>query len=356
MEYAPDDNTVNTHEQVRDLPVGRATLQSQRQRMRIRVHTRCTLRRRPPADQRKCRGRQSVEDPQLEVSPPREPTMCGKCRDALLGHMQATANKISSRLRVHKRRVMELLHLWWRTALLWALDRPLPPTAKRADLQILHEVLHGLAIAGPPEDASSRVLGESRKVTVELVAGRLGPAGSVQVPPVLWGQWADPYFDWAGRHAPSQPHWHCPKALALLTALEHQGLVQGTDETPNALVFVKWKSEAKAALILNMKTFNHTCAYKARRFKPPTLEGLADLLRAVGGGRGPQKSTLAIATGRSTSRPPDQGNQGRGRQQVLCHCSRALRLAPSPRAGPAPHRNRNCPCRSRSWSSSAVPG
>ena len=60
--------------------------------------------------------------------------------------------------------------------------------------------------------------------------------------------------------------------------------MQGTSETPNALDFVNWKSEAKAALILNMKTFNHTCTCKARRFKLPTLEGLADLLRAVGGG------------------------------------------------------------------------
>ena len=72
---------------------------------------------------------------------------------------------------------------------------------------------------------------------------------------------------------------------------------------PNASVFVKWKSEAKAALILNMKAFNHTCAYKARRFKPPSFEGLADLLRAVGGGGGPPKLTLQIATGRSTSPP-----------------------------------------------------
>ena len=49
-------------------------------------------------------------------------------------------------------------------------------------------------------------------------------------------------------------------------------------------MFVKWKSEAKAALILNMKAFNHACAYKARRFQLPTLEGLAGLLRVVVGG------------------------------------------------------------------------
>ena len=190
----------------------------------------------------------------------------------------------SSRLRVHERRVMDLLRLWWHTAILWIWDRPQTPEVKKADLQLLHEVLHELAVNGPPEDASSPVSGEGRKVSVQLAAKGLGQAGSVQVPPNLWEQWADPCFEWAGCNAPTQPHSRCPKAQALLTALEHQGLVEGTGETPNASVFVKWKSEAKAALILNMKAFNHTCAYKARRFKLPTLEGVADLLRAVGGG------------------------------------------------------------------------
>ena len=81
-----------------------------------------------------------------------------------------------------------------------------------------------------------------------------------------------------------RPSSHCPTAPALLTALERKGLVQGTDETPMASAFVQWKSEATAALIVNMNFFNHTCAYKALLFKLPTLEGLADLLRAVGGG------------------------------------------------------------------------
>ena len=92
-------------------------------------------------------------------------------------------------------------------------------------------------------------------------------------------------FQWAGCNAPTQPHSGCPKAQALLTALERQGLVEGTGEAPNAYIFVKRKSEAKAALILNMKAFNHTCAYKARRFKLPTLEGLADVLRALVGNK-----------------------------------------------------------------------
>ena len=106
------------------------------------------------------------------------------------------------------------------------------------------------------------------------------------MPTALWEQWADPCFKGAGRSAPTHPQSQCPKAQAPLHALERHGLVEGTGEPPNASVFVKWKSEAKAPLILNMKAFNHTCAYKARRFKLPTLEGLGDLLRKVGGGVG----------------------------------------------------------------------
>ena len=217
------------------------------------------------------------------MSPPGEPTAGGKCGDAVPSHMRAAAGKLSSRLRVHESKVMDLLQLWWHTALLWIWDRTLAPEVKRADLQLPHEVLHELAVNGPLEDAISPLPGEGRKVSGQLAAKGLGNAGSVQVPPALWERWADPCFEWAGRSAPTEPHSRCPKAQALLTALERQGLVEGTWEAPNASAFAKWKSEAEAALILNMKAFNHTCAYKARRFRLPTLEGVADPLRAVGG-------------------------------------------------------------------------
>ena len=53
----------------------------------------------------------------------------------------------------------------------------------------------------------------------------------------------------------------------------------------------------KQALILAMKRFNHTCAYKARPFRLPTLEGMADLLCSLWGGGGGQ--TYRIAASRS---------------------------------------------------------
>ena len=198
MEYAPDDATANSPEPTRDLPVGRATTQGQRHIVRVRVRTRCAHRRRPPAGRHKYQGQQSVEDPQPQMSPPGEPIACGKFRDALLAHMRAAEGKISSRIREHERGVMDLLRLRWHTALLWIWDMPLAPEVKKADLQVLHEVLHELAVNGPPEDASTPVLGEGRKVSVQLAAKGPGSAGSVQVPPTLWEQWADPCFEWAG--------------------------------------------------------------------------------------------------------------------------------------------------------------
>ena len=199
---APCDTPVNSKDPVRELPVGRAAPQSQRLKMRVRIRTRCALRRRPPADRHKYLALQYNVDQRSETSPPREPTVCAKCGDALQVHMRAAADKISSRLRVHRDRVECLLWHWWQTALLWVWDRPLQLSSKRADLHLLHKVLHELAVVGPREDASSPSLGDSRKVTVELASTGLGPAGSVQVQQNLWSQWADPCFDWASRNPP----------------------------------------------------------------------------------------------------------------------------------------------------------
>ena len=67
----------------------------------------------------------------------------------------------------------------------------------------------------------------------------------------------------------------------MLRALFHDGLLAPTDEPANAQVFVKYKSAKKAALIVNMVNFNRSCASKARRFRLPTLEGLAASLRSI---------------------------------------------------------------------------
>ena len=85
-----------------------------------------------------------------------------------------------------------------------------------------------------------------------------------------------------GVSIPSPPP-RCPRVAALLSTLVSQGLVSVVGGDANTEVFVKWKSERKCALIVNMKMFNQGCKYKARPFKLPSLEGLAILLRDLGG-------------------------------------------------------------------------
>ena len=67
----------------------------------------------------------------------------------------------------------------------------------------------------------------------------------------------------------------------MLRALFCDGLLAPTQDPANAHVFVKYKLLEKAALIVNMVNFQHACADKARRFRLPTLEGLAHSLRNI---------------------------------------------------------------------------
>ena len=102
----------------------------------------------------------------------------------------------------------------------------------------------------------------------------------------MWEAWADPHFDHAGHDAPVQPHSNCLKAAAMVRALMKEGLMEEAQpgDRPNARVLVKHKSDTKAALIMNLVAFNHTCAHKAPRFKLPSLKGLCGVLREVSGG------------------------------------------------------------------------
>ena len=68
--------------------------------------------------------------------------------------------------------------------------------------------------------------------------------------------------------------------------LRTDGLIHRSPLSPNAHAFVKYKSLAKCMLIIDMQTFNHAWSFKARPFRPPSLEGLAGLLHSVRGGGG----------------------------------------------------------------------
>ena len=85
----------------------------------------------------------------------------------------------------------------------------------------------------------------------------------------MWEARADPHFERPERRAPTQRHSNCLKAVAMVQSLVKEGLMgmAGPGDKPNAQVFVQYKSELKAALIMNMVVLNHTCSRKAHRFK-----------------------------------------------------------------------------------------
>ena len=180
------------------------------------------------------------------------------------------------------RQADSLLRMWWAESHRVAHS----PTVSPDEEALLHDTLHHVATHGPPDKASSPQLGDGDVVTIELAGRGLGPAGSVQVLDDLLAQWADPHFHRAGAAASTSPQSSCPKFAALLRRLHADGLVDKSLLSPNARVFVKYKSLAKCALIIDMEAFNHACSFNARPFRQPSLEGLAGLLRSMRGGGG----------------------------------------------------------------------
>ena len=214
-------------------------------------------------------------------SPPQ--SACQKCGKPISEHILDAAVSTAIKASVDHHRADILLRMWWAESHRWALDWPKVSTDDEA---LLHDMLHHLAMHGPPDKASSPQLGDGDAVTIELAGRGLGLAGSVQVPDNLWAQWADPHFRQAGETAPTAQESSCPKVAALLHRLHADGLIHKSHLSPNARAFIKYKSLAKCALIIDMQAFNHACSFKARLFRPPSLEGLAGLLRPVRGGGG----------------------------------------------------------------------
>ena len=249
-------------------------------------------------------------------------------------------------LRAPADNVLPLLQAWWAESIKWAVDRPAwKERAAAADLALAEEALHLLAGGEIPLDGgSSTRLNDQSRVTVELAARGLGDAGRVQVPPHVWKDWADPEFGRAGGRVHPLPPSRCPRVAALLSTLASQGLVSVVGGDANAEVFVKWKSERKCALIVNMKMFNRGCKYKARPFKLPSLEGLAILLRDLGGrvggagGGGLWGTKLDIAncywSVELPPPPPGEHHPGGGPGAHICFSAGALWLAPGAWAGP----------------------
>ena len=211
---------------------------------------------------------------------------CAQCGHDVAQHLREAAAKVASRYRVPTARVHELLVRWWEKSILWAWDSEHLGERKMRDLRLIIATLHVLASNGLPDEASSPTLQVGVQVPVEIAARVVRPASRVEVPRHMWKAWACPQFDRAGRNAPVQPHSNCLKAAAMVQALLKEGLMEEAQpgDEPDTQVFVKHKSDTKAALVTNLVAFNHTCAHKARKFKLPSLEGLCGVLREVGGG------------------------------------------------------------------------
>ena len=229
---------------------------------------------------------------------------CARCGLDWNDHLEAAARHMGRSLKAPAGSVLSLLQAWWAESIKWAVDRLVwKEQAAAADLAPAEEALHLLAGGEIPLDGgSSTRLKDQSRVTVELAARGLGDAGRVSVPTHVWEDWADPEFGKAGGRVHPLPPSRCPRVAALLSTLASQGLVIVVGGDANAEVFVKWKSERKCALIVNMKMFNKGCKYKARPFKLPSLEGLAVLLRDLGkrgGGAGGGGGAVGHQTGHS---------------------------------------------------------
>ena len=273
---------------------------------------------------------------------------CARCGLDWNDHLEAAARHMGRSLRAPADDVLSLLQAWWAEFIKWAVDRPAwKERAAAADLALAEEALHLLAGGEIPLDGgSSTRLNDQSRVTVELAARGLGDAGRVHVPPHVWKDWADPEFGRAGGRVHPLPPSCCPRVAALLSTLASQGLVSVVGGDANAEVFVKWKSERKCALIVNMKMFNRGCKYKARPFKLPSLEGLAILLRDLGGrvggagGGGLWGTKLDIANcywSVEPPPPPGEHHPGSGPGAHICFSASALWLAPGAWAGPGPY-------------------
>ena len=240
----------------------------------------------PEAPKRPRPGPLAAHNPQVEVR--LATARCVQCGLDWNDHLDEAAERIAKALRADMGVAQDHLQLWWAEALKWAGDRPIwKAGVALEDVALAEQALHILAQGQLPLDGgSSTKLHDQSKVTVELAARGLGPAGSMPVPPEVWDEWADPDFGGAGMRVGALPPSRCPK-VALLQTVHGQGLVDLVDGAANAEVFVKWKNERKCALIVNMCMYNRRCRFKARRFKLPSLEALAVLVRTCAGASGP---------------------------------------------------------------------
>lgn len=159
--------------------------------------------------------------------------------------------------------------------------RPPPPDDLQRLLTTLH-ILHADAFTLPDQQSSDTSPGPAipSHVPLATAAKGLGPTGCVQIPPHIWMECAPGGLLLAEARTPPQKPSNCPLVQAMLDALLAAGLVALHPGLPNAEVFVKPKSQSKAALIINMRALNANCPTPPPKFRLPTLLEIGMILLA----------------------------------------------------------------------------
>ena len=189
-------------------------------------------------------------------------------------HVRGASLQLAARLNTRPTQVLPLLRDWLSTTAGWMRGFTSPPHPDDLDrlLTILH-ILHSEARTLPDHTSSdsSPSAYVPTQVPLSVAAKGVGPTGCVQIPPHIWMECAPGGLLLADARTPAQKPSNCPLVQAMLDALLAAGLVAIHPGLPNAEVFVKPKTQQKAALIINMRALNANCPTSPPKFRLPTL-------------------------------------------------------------------------------------
>jgi hypothetical protein len=151
----------------------------------------------------------------------------------------------------------------------------------------LHIIIERAAELTDITDVSETPDGEEQVVTEEIARRGLGTCGRVEIPPEMWTKYAPPNWDQVLWEAHTQRSSKDRRLLALAEALVRDGMAlecpKDPELRPNARGFVLWKNNLKASFIADMTDLNKACELPQFKFKLPSLELLASMLRKTGG-------------------------------------------------------------------------
>lgn len=190
-------------------------------------------------------------------------------------HLRGASLLLARRLQAPSQLVTSLLHDWLGCTAGWLHSGSLQPHHDDVSrLLVTLHLLHTSATSLPDHQSSDTSPGPSfhnEPVPLSIAAQGIGPAGCVAIPPDIWMSTAPGGLLLADARTPAQKASNCPLVQAMLDSLLAAGLVALHPGLPNAEVFVKRKSQSKAALIVNMRALNANCPTLPPKFRLPTL-------------------------------------------------------------------------------------